>query len=290
MTEGHVVQHEKPMCIRIWLEVGHVCEPRPLSSLGRALALDWRVWVRGAGGHDISHFVQKVVFNLHPASAFVYPKRVLQEPPYEIQESGCTSIEIPIHIYIKNSEKPKRIKLKYTLHLENYDNIATESNCVYYDFANPSEQLKRCLLRGGGEILANTGVCGGRSENILVLITDSNKTPKHDYKHKLMKAKSYTFIEPISWKNDSKRKHRNKSTDDKLKNKIDFKRILKSVSMTDTEISMVSDVFFAYHSYEKSKDPAILLPPMTDPIYEMPELPSTLQSCLSTIELDYTLQ
>lgn len=62
------------MCVRIWLEVGHACEPRR-SALGRALALDWRLWVRGARGRDISAFVHKVVFYLHPSSAFVYPKR-----------------------------------------------------------------------------------------------------------------------------------------------------------------------------------------------------------------------
>lgn len=62
------------MCVRIWLEVGHACEPRRTPS-GRALALDWRVWVRGVSGHDISTFVHKVVFHLHPATAFVYPKR-----------------------------------------------------------------------------------------------------------------------------------------------------------------------------------------------------------------------
>lgn len=64
----------RQMCVRIWLEVGHACEPRR-SALGRALALDWRLWVRGASGCDISAFVHKVVFHLHPASAFVYPKR-----------------------------------------------------------------------------------------------------------------------------------------------------------------------------------------------------------------------
>lgn len=63
------------MCIRLWLEVGHRCEARTSSSLGRSITLDWRVWVKSASGHDISPFVQKVVFYLHPASAFVYPKR-----------------------------------------------------------------------------------------------------------------------------------------------------------------------------------------------------------------------
>lgn len=62
------------MCVRVWLELGHACEPRR-SALGRALALDWRVWVRGVSGQDISPFVHKVVFHLHPPSAFVYPKR-----------------------------------------------------------------------------------------------------------------------------------------------------------------------------------------------------------------------
>lgn len=62
------------MCVRVWLEVGHACEPRHSPS-GRALALDWRVWVRGVAGADISPFVEKVVFDFKPNAVFPYPRR-----------------------------------------------------------------------------------------------------------------------------------------------------------------------------------------------------------------------
>ncbi|CAG4935604.1 unnamed protein product [Colias eurytheme] len=286
MTEGPRQQHEKPMCVRVWLEVGHACEPRRTAS-GRALALDWRVWVRGARGRDISAFVHKVVFHLHPASAFVYPKRVLQEPPYEIQESGCSSIDIPIHVYLKYSTKPKKIRLRYSLHIENNNKASSESRCVYYDFNNPTEQLYNALMKGGGEVIPRAGGSDRVGNKLVVLLSDEEKREL-----KVHKSKRYKFIEPLRCKHASKAgsKYVIEEICPKCGESIDadFRKQLRAVEMTEDEINRVSQLYLSFTSYEKSAK-AIKLPPFSDSIYKVPELPISLRGALDNIQADYTM-
>ncbi|XP_011562748.3 protein ENL [Plutella xylostella] len=269
MTEGSRLHHDKPMCVRIWLEVGHSCSPRPRSPQARPLSLDWRVWVRGVGGHDISAFVHKVVFHLHPSTAFVYPKRVIQEPPYEIQESGCASIDIPIHVYLKHSSKPKKIKLRYSLHIEDISASSSEVSCVFYDVERPSEALRRALLAGGGEAAP-----GPRA---LVVITNEAKPHRHH-----SKVKKYKFI-------DSKKPSKKPQDCPKCGDtNVDFRKLLRKVSMTESEVDLVSQLYAACSGYEQSAG-ALVLPPWSDPIYRMPELPPSLRPAASENN-DYTVQ
>ncbi|XP_039758555.1 protein ENL-like isoform X2 [Pararge aegeria] len=275
------------MCIRIWLEVGHACEPRQSAS-GRALSLDWRVWVRGARG-DISAFVHKVVFDLHPPSAFVYPKRVLQEPPYEIKESGCASIDIPIHVYLKFSSKPKKICLRYSLYIENNNKASSESRCVYYDFENPSETLFGALMKGGGEVIARTGSFNN-SGKLVVLFSDDDRPDNL----KTTKLKRFKYVKPIRCKHGAKRLTIPCTLSEvcpKCGESInaDFRKQLRAVAMTEDEINRVSQLYLSYSSYEKSAD-GLRLPPLSDPIYRVPELPPSLRGALASIEADYAMQ
>ncbi|XP_050350321.1 protein AF-9-like isoform X1 [Nymphalis io] len=286
MTEGPPYRYEKPMCVRIWLEVGHACEPRR-SVTGRALALDWRVWVRGARG-DISAFVHKVVFILHPPTAFVYPKRVLQEPPYEIQESGCASINIPIEVYLKFMKKPKKICLRYSLQIENNNKASTEKRFVYLDFENPSETLCSALMKGGGEIIGRT-VNVANSNKLVVVFSDGRSKDQ-----KAMKVKRYKFIEPVRCKHGLKNAPKSCLLDEicpKCGEPInaDFRKQLHAVAMTEDEINRVSQLYISYSSYEKS-DNALILPPLSDPIYRVPELPASLRGALTSVEADYAMQ
>ncbi|KOB66424.1 Protein ENL [Operophtera brumata] len=262
------------MCVRIWLEVGHACEPRR-SANGRALALDWRVWVRGVSGRDISGFVHKVVFYLRPASAFVYPKRVLQEPPYEVQESGCASIDIPIHVYLKYTTKPTRIRLRYNLQIENNTVISSESRCVYYDLKNPPEELCEALMSSGGEVVARA------AKRLVVVLSDEERTT--------MKPKKYKFIEPMLCKHVPRRRAR--ALDESCPKcgesiTADLRKQLRATAMSEDEINCVSRLYLAYTSYEKSVD-ALVLPPLSDPIYRVPEIPAALRKALEAGDSDY---
>jgi hypothetical protein len=197
---------------------------------------------------------------------------VLQEPPYEIQESGSVSIDIPIHVYLKHSNEPKKIRLQYSLAIENNTRSSSESRCVYYDVENPPEQLWRALMHGGGEVVARTA--GRRRGDRLVVLRDRPRA-----KHK--------FVEPLQCKHT--RKSKPYVLDEVCskcgESQTDLKKQLRVVAMTDDEIQRVSQLYLAFTSYDKSVD-AISLPPMSDPIYRVPELPMSLREALKNARLD----
>ena len=66
----------------------------------------WTVYLRGPEHEDLSHVIQKVVFNLHPS--FKEPVRVLEAPPYEVTETGWGEFEIGITVHFVEDagEKP----------------------------------------------------------------------------------------------------------------------------------------------------------------------------------------
>ena len=66
----------------------------------------WTVYLRGPEHEDLSHAIQKVVFNLHPS--FKEPVRVLEKPPYEVTETGWGEFEIGITVHFAEDagEKP----------------------------------------------------------------------------------------------------------------------------------------------------------------------------------------
>lgn len=60
------------MSIKVCLEIGHVAAVK-VRPTPEGYTHDWELFVRGPDGTDISHFVDKVVFNLH--DSFPKPKR-----------------------------------------------------------------------------------------------------------------------------------------------------------------------------------------------------------------------
>ncbi|GJN29730.1 hypothetical protein PR202_gb17981 [Eleusine coracana subsp. coracana] len=57
----------------------------------------WTVYVRSATNEDLSVIVKRAVFQLHPS--FHNPTRVVEQPPFELSESGWGEFEIAITLY-----------------------------------------------------------------------------------------------------------------------------------------------------------------------------------------------
>lgn len=78
----------------------------------------WTVYLRGPEHEDLSHVIQKVVFNLHPS--FKEPVRVLEKPPYEVTETGWGEFEIGITVHFAedSGEKPLDLFAPLKLYLE----------------------------------------------------------------------------------------------------------------------------------------------------------------------------
>ncbi|XP_078280120.1 protein ENL isoform X2 [Rhinoraja longicauda] len=125
------------------------------------------VFVRGPEQSDIQHFVEKVVFRLH--ESFPKPKRVCKEPPYKVEESGYAGFIMPIDVYFKNKEEPKKVCFTYDLFLNLEGNPPVNHlRCEKLTFNNPTKEFRRKLVKAGGVMVMPEG-------------TDTTSRPSPDY-------------------------------------------------------------------------------------------------------------
>lgn len=74
---------------------------------------------------------------------------VHKEPPYNVSESGYAGFELPIEVYFKNKEEPKKITFEYDLFLNMEDSVSNTRR-EKLTFQNPSSEFKKKLLKAGG--------------------------------------------------------------------------------------------------------------------------------------------
>ncbi|XP_029462786.1 protein AF-9 isoform X1 [Rhinatrema bivittatum] len=149
--------------VQVKLELGHRAQVRKKPTV-EGFTHDWMVFVRGPEHSNIQHFVEKVVFHLH--ESFPRPKRVCKDPPYKVEESGYAGFILPIEVYFKNKEEPKKVRFDYDLflHLEGHPPV-NHLRCEKLTFNNPTEEFRRKLLKAGGIMVMSDGtsVSSGQS-------------------------------------------------------------------------------------------------------------------------------
>lgn len=110
----------------------------------------WTAYVRGPHNEDLSYFISKVVFTLHPS--FPIPIRVVEQPPYEVTEQGWGEFELGIRIcFVDPLEVP--VDLVHALALyppEGNVGLSTKKPVIkeVYDeieFHDPTEQFYKVL-------------------------------------------------------------------------------------------------------------------------------------------------
>ncbi|CAC5410618.1 MLLT1_3 [Mytilus coruscus] len=138
--------------VQVKFELGHRASLRDSPS-PEGYTHDWTVYVRGPEGCNISNFVEKVVFNLH--NSFPQPKRAVVAPPYHVAESGYAGFTLPIDIYFKNKEEPKKIRFQYDLFLKLDDTPVDHIQCEKLTFQNPTDEFKKKLLKSGGTLVGS---------------------------------------------------------------------------------------------------------------------------------------
>ncbi|CAG2102453.1 unnamed protein product [Medioppia subpectinata] len=110
---------------------------------------------------------------------------VLKEPPYQVSESGYAGFELPIEVYFKNKEEPKKISFEYDLYLRLDDAV---SNCrrEKLTFQNPSNDFKKKLLKAGGVSNESNGssvkTSSGSEEKSLAQQTSTSNNSKYSTK------------------------------------------------------------------------------------------------------------
>lgn len=76
----------------------------------------WRVFVKGVNGEDISYWLKKVQFKLH--ETYAQNVRTVEQPPFEVTETGWGEFEIQIKLYFvpESGEKPQTLWHSLKLH------------------------------------------------------------------------------------------------------------------------------------------------------------------------------
>ncbi|ODV92286.1 hypothetical protein CANCADRAFT_870 [Tortispora caseinolytica NRRL Y-17796] len=112
----------------------------------------WTVFVRGPNGENLDYFIKRVVFRLHET----YPNsvRTIDQPPYEVTETGWGEFDINIRIYFNAVAGDKSITLYHRLKLHPYGEEANKVppppvvQSVIFDevvFNEPTEELFNVL-------------------------------------------------------------------------------------------------------------------------------------------------
>lgn len=89
---------------------------------------------------------------------------VIKEPPYQVSEAGYGSFNLPVEVYFRNKDEPKKVRFEYDLLLPNLNDPPINqirSECL--TFQNPSEEFRQKLLKAGGVVI-NTGPGSGLGE------------------------------------------------------------------------------------------------------------------------------
>nr|CAG8527163.1 8393_t:CDS:2 [Entrophospora candida] len=114
----------------------------------------WTVSVSGINGEDISYFVKRVTFKLHET----YPNssRVVENPPFEITETGWGEFELSIKLQFVPESGEKHVTLYHNLRLHPYEEDGSISTAnknkpvqsFLYDelvFTDPTEAMYQIL-------------------------------------------------------------------------------------------------------------------------------------------------
>jgi YEATS domain-containing protein 4 len=91
----------------------------------------WTLYLRGPNNEDLSHCIQKLVFQLH--ASFPQPVREYTQPPFEVTEKGWGEFEAQIRIHWKDpAEKTTMVRDRSWLLKLNliYTNLLTHSPTV----------------------------------------------------------------------------------------------------------------------------------------------------------------
>ncbi|CAG9537303.1 unnamed protein product [Cercopithifilaria johnstoni] len=128
------------------LRIGHKSEmlDRPTST---GMTHRWTVFVHSFSGMPFTDrsFISKVVFELHPD--FSSPRRVVKEPPFEVNELGYGGFSIPIHITFTGASKVYKLTYDMNLVLEKYNEQFIMQTI---EMKQPSSSFRELILKYGG--------------------------------------------------------------------------------------------------------------------------------------------
>ncbi|XP_073398798.1 protein AF-9 isoform X1 [Dendrobates tinctorius] len=232
--------------VQVKLELGHRAQVRKKPTL-EGFTHDWMVFVRGPEHSNIQHFVEKVVFHLH--ESFPKPKRVCKDPPYKVEESGYAGFILPIEVYFKNKEEPKKVRFDYDLflHLEGHPPV-NHLRCEKLTFNNPTEEFRKKLLKAGGIMVMSEGSSFSSGTSLHLPSLPSNSLSFSDVKKSKSSHGSKDPSKPVSVNSNSNpislskphkssKEHKEKSSKDSKEHRSAFKEPSREHTKSSKESS-----------------------------------------------------
>ncbi|XP_015704580.1 protein AF-9 isoform X3 [Coturnix japonica] len=112
-------------------------------------------------------------------------RRVCKDPPYKVEESGYAGFILPIEVYFKNKEEPKKVRFDYDLflHLEGHPPV-NHLRCEKLTFNNPTEEFRRKLLKAGGIMVMTDGTSFSSGQSLHLPNLPSNSLSFSEAKKK----------------------------------------------------------------------------------------------------------
>lgn len=77
---------------------------------------------------------------------------MVKEPPYSVKTSGYAGFNLPIQIYLKNSQEPRKISFNYDLRLQPNGPPIHDLQKEKYTFHSVNEEFRNKLLKGGAVV------------------------------------------------------------------------------------------------------------------------------------------
>lgn len=75
---------------------------------------------------------------------------VRKEPPYQVSECGYAGFNMPVEVYFRTREDPKKVKFVYDLYLSLDGQPISNIRCEKLTFHNPPDDFCHKLLKAGG--------------------------------------------------------------------------------------------------------------------------------------------
>lgn len=133
--------------------------PRPLAAPTQHTH-SWTIFVRDPTGNDLSTYIKKVVFKLH--DTYPNPTRTIENPPFEVTESGWGEFEVLIKIFFHTEGGEKNVNLTHYIRLHPYNgeeiSMDGKVESISYDeivFNEPTDTMFSLLTKQPGTLLSD---------------------------------------------------------------------------------------------------------------------------------------
>lgn len=196
-------------------------------------AFRWTVVVRSGESEDedLSEYIQRIEFNLH--STFAQPRRVVEMPPFQLEEQGWGEFEIRLRIFFQDSnERP--LELKHWLRLRPDENDFEAMKVDYTKQPLVHEQLEDIVFNSPHEWFYEKLV---KPSNRTSLIP-SGLIPQAKISQHPLRA----FMKPIEeWRQEEKESE---------KNLLEIEEFLRTqISQHQNQILLVDSEYRAYRDH-----------------------------------------